>query len=130
MDVHSFGDALARAVEAGDGGLIRAFYAPDAVVWYNTTGKEHPIEEVIGNLVGLKAVVPDQQLKVVSRVLTENGYVQQDLATGTLLNGHDFALRTCAVVTMANGVIIRVEEYLDSNDLKALFEMVGNGAHE
>lgn len=118
-----FADALWQAIEDGDAAAARNFYAPGAVVWYNNTRKEHGVDEVVGNFELLKRALPDQKLTIVSRKFTRDGFVQQDLLNATLPNGEPFQLATCAIVTMRDGLIARVEEYLDSAELAPLLAL-------
>lgn len=123
--LNRFADQLWQAIEDGDGDAARRFYHPDAVVWYNNTRKETPIDEVVANFELLKHALPDQKLTIISRKHTDDGFVQQDLLNATLPDGTAFQLATCAIVTVRDGLISRVDEYLDSAELQPLAALAG-----
>ena len=52
--------------------------------------------------------------------VTEDGYVQQHVLRGTAPNGEDVHAYACVIVTLEEGRIRRVEEYLDSAQLAPL----------
>lgn len=122
-EVNAFADRLWQMIEAGEGAAIRPFYKPDAVIWYNTTKTGHTVDEAIGNMEMLKQALPDQKIQIVSRLMTKDGFVQADHMKATLPNGEPFELRTCAIVTMEDGLVARVDEYLDSAELQSLLDL-------
>ena len=43
-EIETFAGNFVDAVQAGDGDLMRTFYAPGAKIWHNTDGIEQSIE--------------------------------------------------------------------------------------
>jgi uncharacterized protein len=63
----------------------------------------------------------DLRYEVVARHFWDDGYVQQQVVHGTLVkNGEPFAMPTCMNVTVRDGLVTRLDEYLDSAHLQPL----------
>ena len=56
----------------------------------------------------------------IRREVLEDGFFQQDILRATLPDGTPFVLSACMVVKIENGLIVRVDEYLDSAELAPL----------
>ncbi|MCP3734016.1 nuclear transport factor 2 family protein [Sphingomonas sp. RP10(2022)] len=119
-DVLKLADGLFAAVEAGDAEAARAYYAPDATIWHNVDYKDQSVDECVRNFALLKRLLPDQKLKILRRQVTDDGFIQQDLLEATLPDGTPYRLSACLVVSVRDGLITRVEEYLDSAELQPL----------
>jgi ketosteroid isomerase-like protein len=107
-------DRFMRAIETGDIETVRACYAPDARIWHNNDGVEQTLEENLKVLNWVARHLSDRRYEIKSRHVFEGGYVQQHVLHGTLNNGKPFSMPACLVVTVTNGKIARLSEYLDS----------------
>ena len=107
-------DRLLRAIERGDLEAIADCYAPDARIWHNFDQHEQTVEENLRTLRWMDKRLKNRKYEVASRQSFSGGYVQQHVLTGTLADGQAFRMPACLVVTVRDGRIARLEEYLDS----------------
>jgi uncharacterized protein len=115
-------DRFMRAVENGDAEAIAACYAPDARIWHNNDGKEQGPVENLRVLRWVEERLKNRRYEITSRHAFPGGYVQQHILNGTLRDGTPFRMPACLVVTVDDGRIARLEEYLDSAHVKPLLE--------
>ncbi|MGN6149555.1 MAG: nuclear transport factor 2 family protein [Rhizomicrobium sp.] len=113
-DTNLLADRFMRAIETGDIETVRACYAPDARVWHNNDGLEQTLEENLKVLDWVARHLPNRRYEIKSRHVFDGGYVQQHVLHGTLRSGKPFSMPACLVVTVTNGKITRLSEYLDS----------------
>jgi ketosteroid isomerase-like protein len=113
-DTNVLADRFMRAIETGDIETVRACYAPDARIWHNNDGLEQTLEENIKVLHWVARHLSGRRYEIKSRHAFDGGYVQQHVLHGTLNNGKPFSMPACLVVTVTNGKIARLSEYLDS----------------
>lgn len=103
------------AVERGDIDTIRReIYAPDAVIWHNTDGREIGPEDNFRVLRWLCSTVKDLRYEDQVRYPIPGGYAQRHVLRGVTPGGEELTVRACFFVTVANGRIVRLDEYLDS----------------
>ena len=120
-EMNALADRMARAYEQGDLDGIAACYAPDAVLWHNFDGSEQTVAEQLDATRWLNENLKDLRYEVVARHFFDGGYVQQQVVHGTLVrDGGAFAMPTCMNVTVRDGLVTRLDEYLDSAHLKPL----------
>ncbi len=105
---------LFEAIEAGDVGAVRALYSPDAMIWHNTDGIEQTAEQNLATLAWVIANLTERRYEDVSRSVTDRGFVQQHVMRWTKADGTRAELPACIVATCADGLITRIDEYLDS----------------
>jgi ketosteroid isomerase-like protein len=118
-------DALAtrlfRAIERGDVDAVAELYADDVAVWHNTSGRAQTKHENLALLKGLTERAEDWRYEDVRRRCYAGGCSQQHVLRGKLRGRDAFAIPVCIVLEMAEGRIRRIDEYLDSAALGALF---------
>ena len=117
-----FGARYMAAVQSGDTDAVRACYAPDAKLWHNTDGIEQTVEENMKLLGWMILRMPDRHYRIVRREALADGFVQQHVLEASLPNGEPWAMDACAVVRVKDGVITRLDEYVDSARFKALLD--------
>jgi len=109
-------DAIANrligAIEAGDRDALGAVYADDVVVWHNTDGIEMTKEENLASLDALAAMTTSRRFTDVRRHVIDGGFVQQHVLNLEWGSGSG-ALPGCVVVQLRDGLISRIDEYLD-----------------
>ncbi|HEX4182030.1 MAG TPA: nuclear transport factor 2 family protein [Caulobacteraceae bacterium] len=108
------------AVQAGDIDTARACYAPDAKLWRNTDNMEQTVDQNMKVLGWFACKLPDRKYRVLRREALKDGFMQQHVLEATLPNGAPWKLSACLVVKMENGLITRLDEYLDSAETAAL----------
>jgi uncharacterized protein len=107
------GAALLRLSEAGDFTAWRALFTPDAVMWHNTDLTDKKIDDVVQALIPIRRKATAWKYTVVERVDVEDGFLQRfvlDAETG----GEKVTLAACLSCRMRDGLISRLDEYLDS----------------
>jgi ketosteroid isomerase-like protein len=112
----------------GDGDLetVAAMYAPGAVIWINATGTEMPAADGIGVLAALHRRAAAVRYEVLEVIPTAQGYVQRHILHVTVparedRPAQDLAVPACLVVRVRDGLITRLDEYLDSGQIAPLF---------
>jgi ketosteroid isomerase-like protein len=118
------------AIEAGDIDMVRAIYAPDALIWHNDDLIEQPVEENLKVLSGLHKAVSGLRYEVIRRALAADGVIQQHVLRGTLANGQEVALHAAMYLQVNDGHVTRIEEYLDSakrSSIRAAREALSSG---
>jgi ketosteroid isomerase-like protein len=119
-DTNMLADRFMRAIETGDIQAVRACYAPDARIWHNNDGLEQTVDENARVLAWVARHLSGRRYEIKSRHIFDGGYVQQHVLHGTLRNGKPFSMPACLVVTVTNGRIARLDEYLDSAQTQPL----------
>ncbi len=106
------------AIEAGDAAGIRAAYAPDAAIWYNTDRRDKTVDENVERLVRARATGQKRQYRDRRVVVFPGGFVHQHVLHGINPAGELCTMPACCVCFVEGGRIRRLEEYLDSVDQK------------
>jgi len=107
------------AVERHDFETVEALYAPDAVLWFNTTRREIPVEESLEILrqgAGLhrRRTYDDRIIQTF-----DGGFVVQYSVNVVLHDGRRASLWACVVALCRDGRIARLDEYLDAGKFRA-----------
>ncbi len=110
----AFAEKFVGYVQAGDAEGMRSCYAPDAKIWHNSDGIEQTLDDNIKVLKWFVATLPDRNYRVIHREPLKNGFLQQHVLEATLPNGEKWKMDACCVITMKDGLITRLDEYLDS----------------
>lgn len=119
--VHEIADRLFACIERGDVAELTAMWSDDVVVWRVGGGRErdkHRALKVINWFIGATI---ERSYEVLDRELFEGGFVQQHLLHATTSSGRSMTMRVCMVVKVGpDGLITRIDEYLDPADLAPL----------
>ena len=105
-------DRLIGAIEAGDREALGALYADDVVIWHNTDQVEMTKEQNLASLDALTAMTTARRFSDVRRHSIDGGFVQQHVLNLEWSSGSG-ALPGCVVVQLRDGLISRIDEYLD-----------------
>jgi hypothetical protein len=108
------------ATAANDGEAYAALCAPGALSWHNFDELEVSTEHTLRTVAWLHRTVPDLQWTQLELIPTPSGFVSKSIMTGTAPGG-PLRVHSCVIVTLDDdGLITRVEEYLDSAQTAAL----------
>ncbi len=107
-------EQLFAAIENGDVGTVRGLYSQDAVIWHNTDGREQSADQNLATLTWVVENLAERRYEDVRRSVTDRGFVQQHMMRWTKADGTRAELPACIVATCADGLITRIDEYLDS----------------
>lgn len=113
-------DDLIRAVTTGDMELAKALYAPDAVLWQNTTAKNVDVDRALRTIAWLGKTIQNLAYEDVRRTLTDDGFVQQHRMVGQTPSGKELVAHACMIATVRDGKLVEVREYMDSRAFDVL----------
>jgi ketosteroid isomerase-like protein len=116
----AFAERFMAGIQSGDAEAVRACYAPDAKIWHNIDGVEQSVEDNLKSLRWFARKLPDRFYRVQRREALSDGFLQQHVLEATLPDGTAWTMSACVVVRMKDGLITRLDEYLDSAETKAL----------
>jgi ketosteroid isomerase-like protein len=122
-DVLAFADRFVGAIERGDVEAVRACYAPDAKICHNHDRVEQSVEQNLKVLGWFMRKMSDRKYRIVRREALSDGFLQQHVLEGKLPDGRDFSMSACCVIRMRDGVISRLDEYIDSAEAAVLSEV-------
>ena len=108
------------AIEARDVDTVRRCYAPQARIWHNVDGKVQTVDDNLKGVHWIHKVLAGVRYDVTRRVAIPGGFVQEHVLRGTLPSGEAFAMPACVICTVADGVIVTLDEYLDSAHTRPL----------
>jgi ketosteroid isomerase-like protein len=110
--IDAIANRLIAAIEAGDRDALGALYADDVVVWHNTDQVEMTKEQNLASLDALAAMTTSRRYADVRRHVIDGGFVQQHVLNLEWGSGSG-VLPGCVVVQLRDGLIARIDEYLD-----------------
>ena len=102
------------AIENGDLETVRASYAPHVKVWHNTDETVTSRDENVETLKGFVERIPSRRYENRRVQVFEGGFVQQHDLRGVRADGVELVLPACIVCEVENGLIVRLDEYVDS----------------
>ncbi len=102
------------AIDAGDVSAIYETYAPDAVIWHNFDGVEQTRDENVRMLGWAVKHLGDMRYTDVRRTATDSGFAQQHVLRATNTNGIEIEVPAALFVSVRDGKITRLDEYIDS----------------
>ena len=117
----------AAAAPGGTGALRIAFdlihkTAPGATVWHNFDNVDQPLDENLKLLEWMVRKAPSRRYRVLRRELVPGGWFQQHVLEAELPGGRKMTLYACCVITLQDGLIRRIEEYVDPSQAAVLRE--------
>ena len=100
----------------GEAGSARealgALYADEVVIWHNTDQVEMTKEQNLASLDVLATMTTARRFSHIRRHLIDGGFVQQHVLNLEWSSGSG-ALPGCVIVQLRDGLISRIDEYLD-----------------
>ncbi len=120
QDTLAFADGFIDAIERGDVDAVRACYAPDAKIWHNTDKLEQTVDQNLKSVAWFARKLPKRHYRIVRREALKDGFLQQHVLEAVLPDGAEWSLSACVVIKMRDGVITRLDEYIDSAETTAL----------
>jgi len=119
--LNQIADRMFAAIERGDIAALAAMWSDDITVWRQGGGRERDKPR------GLKVIewfvdnTAERRYEVLDRQLFDGGFVQQHNVHAAGNDGTPLTFRACLVIKVgADGLITRIDEYLDPADLAAL----------
>ena len=107
-------DALNAALRSASVDDVIDHLAPGAVVWHNDDKVEIDAVENMKRLPGLHQLVDGVDVDVLQLEPLDSGWLQRFVLRGTVRStGGALAAHNCVVVHLADGLITRIDEYVD-----------------
>lgn len=120
--VFAFAERFTDALNAGDPEVVRGFYVPGATIWHNFDNAEQGLDDNLKMLVWFSRKAPGRRYRILRREIVPGGWFQQHVLEATLPNGKQMTLYACCVITMKDGLVARIEEYVDPAQTAVLRE--------
>lgn len=106
-------DTLFGALGSGDLDTALACLGPNATVWHSFDGISMDREAARAGWQDLVAGFPERAFVDVRRQAIPGGFVQQHMMAARTPAGNLIAWPVCVIVRVENGLISRIEEYID-----------------
>jgi ketosteroid isomerase-like protein len=104
---------------------VAALYADDIAVWHNFSNAEQRRTENLKVLEGLTSAVESLEYEVVERILLGERVLQRHNLRCRTRSGAEIVIPACIFVTVHDGRITRIDEYLDTAQANRLREATG-----
>lgn len=125
-DVAATVDKFFTALAAGDQSTCEALFTDDAVVWHNIDQVEQPKSDALAALSGLAHL--QAHFEIVGRDFADNTCVQRHVVRMSLPNGDVAAIPAIQRISVVDGRIRRIDEYMDSAQMMAAIQALQAGA--
>ncbi len=118
----------ARAVERFAALIARGeidapgLYAPDATGWHNTDEVWVAMKDSGASMAAVRQLVPDFHAEEIVTHPWAGGFAIQYAFVGTSVHGDKVRIPGCIVASVVDGLIARVQEYVDSAHAALLIE--------
>lgn len=119
-EIAAIAEQMFTAIEQGDLDALSAMWSDDVVVWRLGGGRERDKPRALTVIRWFVDNTAGRRYEVLERQVFDGGFVQQHLVHAAAKDGTPVTFRACLVVKVANGLVTRIDEYLDSADLAAL----------
>lgn len=106
-----------EAVERGDVATARACFADDAEIWHNFDNKIQSPDENMATLEWMIGKADTREYRLQRLEEIPGGYLQQHILHIVDKAGRVLEMFACAVVSVKDGKITRIEEYIDPTPL-------------
>ena len=112
---------LVRSIMSGDIETLRNHvYSPDVVIWHNFDQIEQRLDDNMKVMAWMAKTLTTMSYDEIRVQVTPDGYVQQHVLRGTTKSGVAIEVPACLIVTISDGKITRLDEYLDTAQVAAL----------
>lgn len=116
MSSREIANALHQAIVTGDVTALAEHLADDALVWHNSDRLELGTQASLERIGAVSHIASDVRLEVVRFSETDFGFVEQTVLRATInASGRTIELHNCLAVTVSQGRIVRIDEYVDPN---------------
>ena len=106
-------DRFRDAMEGLDADLLADIYAEEVVVWHSHDEIEQSRDEAVATARAFLATLGRCKVERSALLRTETGFVQQHRLVGERVDGRPFrSAPLCIVVTVSQGKITRIDEYI------------------
>jgi ketosteroid isomerase-like protein len=122
QDMLALADRFMQALDQGDPEIVRTFYAPDITFWHNYDDVDQTLDDNMKVLKWMSRKAPQRHYRVIRREAIAGGWFQQHVVEAKLANGREMKMFAACIITVRDGLIARIEEYLDPAQARVLTE--------
>lgn len=119
-ELDDLAEGMFGAIERGDVAALAALWSENVTVWRLGGGRERDKPRALKVIEWFVDTTADRRYEVLDRQVFDGGFVQQHIVHATTGTGAPLAFRACLVVRAADGLVTRIDEYLDPADLTPL----------
>ena len=120
-DPNDVANRLFAAIEAGDGTALAALWSADIVVRRQGGGRERDKARGLKVIEWFVDSTTSRRYEILDRQEFDGGFLQQHTVHAIARTGAPLTFRACLIVKVgADGLITRIDEYLDPADLASL----------
>lgn len=113
-NVSEIAETLHVALVGGDTDALARLCLDDLVVWHNSDRVEIDKGTALRRISALSQLAKSVTLEAVHFLETDVGFVEQIVIRGTIkATGNPLELHNCLLVTVVDGKIKRIDEYVD-----------------
>ena len=120
-DLDALADRVFAAIEAGDLDAVSSMWADDVEVWHNDDGVVQTKDENLAVLAWLVRRTASRAYLDVVRHVHDGGFAQRHVLRLGFDDGRTADLPAAIFVSVRDGRVARVDEYLDSAHVAAAF---------
>lgn len=119
-------DDMFGAIELGDVSALASLWSDDIAVWRLGGGRERDKPRALKVIDWFVSSTASRRYEVLDRHVFDGGFVQQHLLHAASSDGSALSFRACLVVkAAADGLVTRIDEYLDPAALAPLMTTAG-----
>jgi len=120
-DLSDIADRMFAAIEDGEVATLAALWSDDVTVWRQGGGPVRDKPRALKVIAWFVDSTTDRRYEVLDRQVFNGGFVQQHTVHATDATGAPLSFRACLIVKVnPDGLITRIDEYLDPADLAPL----------
>jgi len=123
LTLNDVADRMFDAVQRGEIGALAALWSDDVTVWRQGGGRDRDKQRALKVIEWFVDATVDRRYEVLDRQLFDGGFVQQHNVHASAKNGTPLTFRACLLVKVdSDGLVTRIDEYLDPADLTLLMQ--------
>ena len=126
QNVSSTVDRFVDALSTGNAGILHALFTDDAVIWHNYDQLAQPAAAALGALAGLAALRP--RYEIIGRDVVDSACIQRHVVHLTLPGGQAASIPAIQRISVSDGLIRRIDEYMDSAQMLVAVQALQAGS--
>lgn len=113
METLELARSFMTALEGDETEAARKHLDPAAGIWHNFDAHTQTVDENMALFEWMRRKARNRRYEITRLEEIEGGYLQQHILRMENQAGEELVLHACVVVSVADGLITRIEEYLD-----------------
>ena len=123
LTLNDVANRMFDAIQRGEVGALAALWSDDVTVWRQGGGRDRDKQRALKVIEWFVDATVDRRYEVLDRQLFDGGFVQQHNVHASAKNGTPLTFRACLLVKVdSDGLVTRIDEYLDPADLTLLMQ--------